>query len=82
MMTNVFHVQEIIMLMRKAFVSRLMMNANTGKSVEFVPDVHTDGLSTKTEDVCPKQLLKSAEFEIYLLMSDLFSYRLLFSKHF
>lgn len=54
------------------------MNANTGKLVEFVPDVHTDGLSTKKEDVCPKQSLESAKSETYLLMSDLFSYRLLF----
>lgn len=82
MMKNVFPAQEIIMLMRRVFVSRLMMNANTGKSVEFVQDVHMDGRSTKKEDVCPKQLLESAKFETYLLMSDLFSYKLLFPNIF
>lgn len=70
------------MLMRRVFVSRLMTNANTGKSVEFVPDVHMDGLSTRKEDVCPKQSLESAKFETYLLMSDLFSYKLLFRNNF
>lgn len=70
------------MLMRRVFVSRLTMNVNTGKSVEFVQDVHMDGLSIKKEDVCPKQSLESAKFETYLLMSDLFLYRLLFPNIF
>lgn len=52
-MANVFPAQEIIMLMITEFVSKLMTNVSSGKSVESVQDVLTDGQSIHKEDVSP-----------------------------
>lgn len=43
MKINVLPATEIIMLTTVEFVSEFKRNANSGKSVESVPDAHTDG---------------------------------------